>query len=451
MDNHLDELGERIAEQAAHLDAAMHRLLVDLCEFDERGGWHAQGATSCAHWLAWRVGWELVTARDHVRVARKLPGFPAIGDALRRGEVSYSKVRAMLRAATPENEPLLLEYAKLMTASQLEKLCRKYMLVQRHSKDPHPLGDLQRRYVRRRDTEDGMVKIEAVLHPDEAELVWTMLNHAAGRLARGSGLSAGSDAVPSGGEHAAPSATLTAAPLDADPDDEADSVEASDPAMPIAATTTASLADGDPAHFDSAGDRSESHASSATVERTALIVVGRGHVDDSAASSDPAVSHGAATVVEPDPDHLDNPCAGPAPYVVPSAPAEVASLAVDRCHVDDSVEVRNPAVLLGAITVASVADPRRAHLAGRTSTILAQDPWWSIQLTSTIPLKCGTLLCCPARPRWRRWPILAGRASTTLVRDPRRTCRPGRLRRSPCALWPIQVTSTIPLKHPICW
>jgi hypothetical protein len=141
----------------------MHRLLADLREFDERGGWHVQGAMSCAHWLAWRVGWDLVTARERVRVACKLAGFPMIDDALRRGEVSYSKVRAMVRVATPANEALLLEYARLMTASQLEKLTRKYALVQRHGQAPHPLDDEQRRYVRRRDTEDGMVKIEAVL------------------------------------------------------------------------------------------------------------------------------------------------------------------------------------------------------------------------------------------------------------------------------------------------
>src|SRR5262249_38802937 len=123
-------------------------------------------------------------ARDHVRVARKLVEFALIDDALRRGEMSYSKVRALLRVATPENEALLLDHARLMTASQLEKLCHKYALVQRHGQDSHPEVDEQRRHVRRRDLEDGMVKIEAVLHPEEAELVWTMLDHAASRLAR---------------------------------------------------------------------------------------------------------------------------------------------------------------------------------------------------------------------------------------------------------------------------
>src|SRR6185369_3108721 len=84
MNGDLEQLGESIAEQAAHLDAAMHRLLADLRAFDQRGGWHVQGALSCAHWLSWRVGWELVTARERVRVANKLAEFPAIDDALRR-------------------------------------------------------------------------------------------------------------------------------------------------------------------------------------------------------------------------------------------------------------------------------------------------------------------------------------------------------------------------------
>src|SRR6185295_7330738 len=185
MDGELEQLGERIAEQAAHFDAALHRLLADLRDFDVRGGWHRQGAKSCAHWLSWRVGWDLVTARERVRVAGKLGKFPAVDDALRRGEVSYSKVRAMMRVVTEANETVLLEYARLMPAAQLEKLTRKYALVQRHGQESTPRDDEQRRYVRRRDTEDGMVKIEAVLHPEEAELVWTMLDDAAKQLVRG--------------------------------------------------------------------------------------------------------------------------------------------------------------------------------------------------------------------------------------------------------------------------
>ena len=88
-------LGDRIAEQAYQLDAAMHRLLADLREFDAAGHWADEGAASCASWLAWRVGWDLGTAREHVRVARALGTLPLVDAALAAGRLSYSKVRAL--------------------------------------------------------------------------------------------------------------------------------------------------------------------------------------------------------------------------------------------------------------------------------------------------------------------------------------------------------------------
>ena len=75
-------LGERIAEPAAHLDAATHRLLIDLRAFDQSGEWYKQGARSCALWLSWRVGWGPGTAREHVRVAQALASLPKIDLAM---------------------------------------------------------------------------------------------------------------------------------------------------------------------------------------------------------------------------------------------------------------------------------------------------------------------------------------------------------------------------------
>ena len=180
----LESLGERIAEQAAHLDAALHRLLTDLRTFDRGGGWHTQGARSCAHWLSWRVGWGLGTAREHLRVAGRLADLPLLDDALRRGEISYSKIRAITRVATPQNEAALLEIARLSPGHQLETICRKYRSVLLHDADADPDDDRQRRWVARRDTADGMVCIEAVLHPEEAALVWAALDHRAQQQCR---------------------------------------------------------------------------------------------------------------------------------------------------------------------------------------------------------------------------------------------------------------------------
>ena len=86
----IEELGEAIAETAAHLDAATHRLLTQIRHFDEAEGWGVQGAVSCAQWLNWRVGIALGAAREKVRVARKLSVLPRVDEALRKGALSYS-------------------------------------------------------------------------------------------------------------------------------------------------------------------------------------------------------------------------------------------------------------------------------------------------------------------------------------------------------------------------
>ena len=163
----VEELGQEIASLSAHMDAAAHRLLECIRRFDEACGWHEQGALSCAHWLAWRLGWDLATAREKVRVARALGMLPAIDESLRTARLSYAKVRALTRVATPENEAKLLEMAFIATGAQLERLCRGYRGVLDSERTPVP----EERSVRRRLLPGGMVKLELVLEPDEADLI----------------------------------------------------------------------------------------------------------------------------------------------------------------------------------------------------------------------------------------------------------------------------------------
>jgi hypothetical protein len=170
----LEQLGKEIASLAAHLDAATHRLLECIRQFDEAGGWHEQGAVSCAHWLAWRVGLDTATAREKVRVARALGTLPAIDEALRLARLSYAKVRALTRVATPENETRLLAMALEATGAQLERLCRGYRTVRTAGGEPAP----EERCVRQRVLPGGMVKLELVLSPDEADLILRAVDRA---------------------------------------------------------------------------------------------------------------------------------------------------------------------------------------------------------------------------------------------------------------------------------
>ncbi|HUQ01263.1 MAG TPA: DUF222 domain-containing protein [Kofleriaceae bacterium] len=110
-------LGDQIAEEAAHFDAAMHRLLTHIREFDAAIGWGHAGAQSCAHWLSWRVGWTLGTGREHVRVARRLGELPRVDEALRLGKLSYAKARAITRVASAATEELLLGHAFVSTGA----------------------------------------------------------------------------------------------------------------------------------------------------------------------------------------------------------------------------------------------------------------------------------------------------------------------------------------------
>jgi hypothetical protein len=169
-----EDLAQEIATLSAHLDAATHRLLECIRDFDEAGGWHEQGADSCAHWLAWRVGWDPGTARERVRVARALGKLPTIDGALRTGSLSYAKVRALTRVATPETEASLLDMALLATGAQLERLCRGYRTVVEGERAPTP----EERSVRRRQLPGGMVKLELVLEADEADLILRAVDRA---------------------------------------------------------------------------------------------------------------------------------------------------------------------------------------------------------------------------------------------------------------------------------
>lgn len=169
-----EQAEHELAVLSAHLDAAMHRQLVLIHAIDVTYHWHRQGATSCAHWLSWRIGMDLGAARERLRVAHALRSLPAIDDALRRGELSYSKVRAMTRVATPENEAKLLDMARHSTASQLERICRGVRAQRAADATAEADAELER-WVRLRHRGEPTVRLEAELLPDEAERVMEAL------------------------------------------------------------------------------------------------------------------------------------------------------------------------------------------------------------------------------------------------------------------------------------
>ena len=179
----LDQLGDEIAELSAHIHAATFRLLTLIREFDEREGW-ATGFCSCAHWLNWRTGLAKGAAREKVRVARALGDLPRIGEAMRNGELSYSKVRALTRVAAPENEEELLNIAQAGTASHVETLVRAWRKVDRWEELEEADKRHHHRYARAYTDEDGMLVLRARLEPEVGAVVMRALEAAADALYR---------------------------------------------------------------------------------------------------------------------------------------------------------------------------------------------------------------------------------------------------------------------------
>src|SRR5438876_9316327 len=63
--------------------------------------------------------------------ARALGTLPRLAQALARGEISFSKVRAVTRVAKPETEEQLLAVARAGTAAHVERIVRGWRCMDR--------------------------------------------------------------------------------------------------------------------------------------------------------------------------------------------------------------------------------------------------------------------------------------------------------------------------------
>src|SRR4051812_17573690 len=121
----IDRLEADIASLAAELARRLEQWLALVAEFDRRGGARRWGFRGTAEWLAWQCGLTARTAREHVRVARALGERPLVRAGLASGELSYSKVRALSRAPSSEDDAALVALAHGATAGEVERVVRQ--------------------------------------------------------------------------------------------------------------------------------------------------------------------------------------------------------------------------------------------------------------------------------------------------------------------------------------
>ena len=174
----IDDLEEEIISLAKHMNQDEYRFLVMVREFDIRQGWRAYQFNNCAEWLNMKCGISPGTAREKVRVALALLDLPQCSEGFARGDLSYSKVRAMTRAANVFNEATLVDYALKATAHQVEEHCRRLRNADRRQSTPDARRAWQARSLKRTCHPDGMMSIYVELPREQGDLVMKALEMA---------------------------------------------------------------------------------------------------------------------------------------------------------------------------------------------------------------------------------------------------------------------------------
>jgi len=177
-----EQLEARITELWGHLNAATYRFLALVAEFDRTKCYERHGLVNTAQWLNWQCGIGTVAAREKVRVARALESLPQISAVFARGEVSYSKVRAMTRVATAANESVLVSIALHGTAAHVEKLVRKYRWVERAEAARRTEVQHETRRLHYFFDDAGMLVVHGRLPPEVGALVRKALDAAVEEL-----------------------------------------------------------------------------------------------------------------------------------------------------------------------------------------------------------------------------------------------------------------------------
>ena len=128
--------------------------------------------------LAWRCGITGREAREYLRVAEALQELPATRAAFARGELTFTKVRALTRVATASSEERLLELAGALTASQLERALRVFRRVT--AEDARETHELE--YVDYYFDDDGSLYLRARLAAEDGTLLVKALEAARERV-----------------------------------------------------------------------------------------------------------------------------------------------------------------------------------------------------------------------------------------------------------------------------
>jgi len=160
-------LRDEVVEAGAHWAGSLRRIVHLAAELDASLEWSLDRAPTCAHWIAEALDIEVCTAREWLRVGRALADLEVIDAAFREDRLSYSKVRALTRVATPDNQAELCQLAEQVPAARLVPALAAWRARHESPEETEMRQHEARRFGWHVDV-DGMVVGEFRLPPGEA-------------------------------------------------------------------------------------------------------------------------------------------------------------------------------------------------------------------------------------------------------------------------------------------
>lgn len=167
-------LTDQLRDAAQTWASSQHALITLSAAFADSIEWVIAGSPTPAHWLAEAADIETCTAREWIRIGRRLADLQLIAEAFASAEISYSKVRTLTRHASADNELALLDLARSCPASDLGRAIAYWL---KENSAPDELDALQHRQrsVKWRIEPDGMVLFSLRLQPAIAAILIALL------------------------------------------------------------------------------------------------------------------------------------------------------------------------------------------------------------------------------------------------------------------------------------
>ncbi len=146
--------------------------------------WRRRGHRSAAAHIAEATGTGLGPAINALKAARRLDSLPATDDAMRHGRLSEAQVTEITGAAIlqPDAEKELVETAKQQPLTLLKLRCRRVRAVGSAQKATYDAIH-RRRALRNWTDDDGAVRFDATLTPDEGARLIAAVKLESDRLA----------------------------------------------------------------------------------------------------------------------------------------------------------------------------------------------------------------------------------------------------------------------------